>query len=76
MIPTITAADLVRQASAMARFLGNTNTKEAHDTHNKQTNCQLNEIKNSKTFSPDTFAQAKSEGYDGCRWCLPGKHTG
>ena len=59
----------------MARFLGNKNSRECHDTNNEQTNCQLREIVSPTTFSPDTFAQAKSEGYDGCKWCLPGKHT-
>ena len=54
----------------MARYLGNSDTSEVHDTNNKQTNCQLGEIKHRRTFSPDTLAQAHIEGYDNCAWCI------
>ncbi|MEZ4447296.1 MAG: hypothetical protein R3B72_49920 [Polyangiaceae bacterium] len=56
----------------MARYLGNSSTKEVHDTNNEQTNCQLSEIVHRKTFNPDTKAQANSEGYDNCAWCIGG----
>jgi hypothetical protein len=58
----------------MARYLGNDSPskKEVHDTQNKQTNCQLGEITHRKTFTPDTLAQAHSEGFDNCAWCLGG----
>ena len=47
-----------------ARYLGNKNKTEVHDTNNEQTNCQLSEIKERKTFTPDTLTQAHKEGYD------------
>jgi hypothetical protein len=56
----------------MARYLGNTNKTEVHDTQNEKTNCQLSEIKSKKSFTPDTLAQAHSEGYDNCKHCLGG----
>lgn len=54
----------------MARFLGNRNTKEVHDTYKPNNNCQLGEIKDRVTFYPDTLEQAHREGYDNCDYCL------
>jgi len=54
----------------MARFLGNTKSKEVHDTDNEQTNCQISEIKSSKIFS--SLKAAKKAGYDPCAHCLSG----
>jgi hypothetical protein len=56
----------------MARYLGNKNTTEVHDTHNEKANCQLSEIKSKKVFNPDTLQQAHREGYDNCAYCLGG----
>lgn len=56
----------------MARYLGNQRTKEVHDTGNEHPNCQLPEIRERKTFTPDTLSQAHKEGYDNCAWCLGG----
>jgi hypothetical protein len=56
----------------MARFVGNKSTKEVHDTNNTQTNCQLGEIKDRKTFTPDTLRQAQNEGYNNYAWCIGG----
>lgn len=56
----------------MARFIGNKGKKEVHDSYNEKTNCQLSEILERRTFSPDTHAQARSEGYDNCHYCLGG----
>ena len=57
------------------RFVGNKGTTEVHDLDNEDTaanGCQIDEIREWKTFDPDTLAQAKSEGYDPCDKCLPG----
>jgi hypothetical protein len=53
-------------------YLGNKNTKEVHNLMDEQTNCQIDEIKseNKKYFDPDALAQAHSEGYDNCAYCL------
>ncbi len=53
-------------------YLGNKNTTEVHNLMDQQTNCQIDEIKpeNKKYFTPDTLAQAHSEGYDNCAYCL------
>ena len=57
------------------RYLGNTNKIEAHDLDNEKTSCQINEIiaaGHDEYFTPDTLAQANSEGYDNCHWCIGG----
>ena len=58
----------------MAIYLGNTNTMEVHDLTNQTVNCQINEIKfeHRKYFSPDTLAQAHSQGFDNCAYCIGG----
>jgi len=58
------------------RFVGNTNNTEVHDLDNEkvgQNQCQIDEIiqaHHAVTFTPDSLAQAKSEGYDNCAYCL------
>lgn len=60
------------------RFVGNTNKREVHDLDNEQTGaneCQIDEIisaGHAVTFSPDSLAQAHSEGYDNCAYCIGG----
>jgi hypothetical protein len=55
------------------RFLGNTNTLEAHDTDNEKTNCELDEILASHRRWYDRLAEAKSDlEYDNCYWCIGG----
>lgn len=57
------------------RFLGNTNKKEVHDLRNEKTNCQIDTILRNGhgiVFSPDTLAQARSEGFDNCAYCIGG----
>jgi hypothetical protein len=60
------------------RFVGNTEKKEVHDLDNEKTGtyqCQIDEIikaGHAKTFNPDTLAQAHSEGYDNCAYCIGG----
>jgi hypothetical protein len=55
------------------RYLGNTRKMEVHDLQNEKTQCQINEIINAGHavgFNPDTLAQARSEGYDNCAYCI------
>lgn len=55
------------------QFLGNSDTTEVHDLENEQTNCQIDELVdggNGVVFTPDTLAQAHSEGFDNCHWCI------
>ncbi len=60
------------------RYVGNTNTTEVHDLDNEKTGanqCQIDEIiaaGHAVTFSPDTLAQANSEGYDNGAHCIGG----
>lgn len=57
------------------RFLGNKNKTEVHDLKNEKTNCQVNTFINAGhavTFSPDTVAQAHTERYDNCAYCIGG----
>ena len=55
------------------RFVGNRGTDQVHDLDNEDTDanaCQIDEIRDWKTFNPDTFAQAKNEGFDPCDYCI------
>lgn len=60
------------------QFVGNTSKKEVHDLENEQTGaneCQIDEIiraDHARTFTPDTLAQARNEGYDNCAYCIGG----
>jgi PHP family Zn ribbon phosphoesterase len=59
------------------RFLGNSSASkmEVHELAKENKNCQIDEILragNAVGFSPDTLAQAQSEGYDNCHWCVGG----
>ena len=57
------------------RYLGNTNTTEAHDLNSEQPQCQIDTIishGHAVVFSPDTVAQAQSEGYDNGHFCIGG----
>ena len=59
------------------RFLGNSSPShmEVHDLHSEKASCQIDEIlraKNAVGFRPDTLAQARSEGYDNCAYCIGG----
>ena len=59
------------------RFLGNSSPSkmEVHDLTAEKTNCQIDEILSAGHavgFTPDTLAQARSEGYDNCAWCIGG----
>ena len=51
-------------------FYGNRNTKEVHRVADRTANCQLDEIKDGVSFSPDTLAEAQRQGYDNCHWCI------
>jgi hypothetical protein len=56
-----------------SRFCGNMNKMEVHDLDNEKISCQINEIiaaGHSRTFNPDTLAQARIEGYDNCAYCI------
>ena len=57
------------------RFLGNVNHKEVHEVAKETRDCQIAEILSAGHavgFSPDSLAQAHSEGYDNCAYCIGG----
>lgn len=59
------------------RFLGNSSPSkmEVHDLTNEKTRCQIDEIiaaRHAVVFTPDTLAQAQTEGYDNGAHCLGG----
>ena len=68
-----------------ARYLANMNTKEIHDleadiTSDKRALCKLDEIKEKHKAYFYTKSGFESlikniQGYNGCKWCLPGYHT-
>lgn len=48
---------------------------EVHDLDKEDTSpngCQIDEISNVKTFTPDTLEQAHSEKFDNCDKCIGG----
>jgi len=60
------------------RFVGNTSKREVHDLDNEDrspSGCQIDEIiraGHARVFTPDTLAQAHTEGYDNCAKCIGG----
>lgn len=65
----------VKRRPTDKRYLGNASEKEVHDLRNEKPQCQIDEIiraGNAVVFTPDTLAQAHSEGYDNGYYCLGG----
>jgi len=56
----------------MAQYLGNTNTKEVHNLFNRQTNCQINEIRFEHRRDFSSLAVAHAQGFDNCAYCIGG----
>lgn len=54
------------------RYLGNKKTKEVHDLHNQQINCQIPEIRPENQQYFPTLAAALAAGYNGCYYCPRG----
>ena len=57
------------------QFLANVSKDklEVHDLDNEQVNCQIDEIIRAHHEKPyNTLAAAKPDGFDPCKWCLPG----
>jgi len=59
------------------RFIGNASPSkmEVHDLDIEDTGqngCQIDEIKDVKTFIPDTLEQAHNEEFDNCAKCIGG----
>ena len=59
-------------------YLGNDSSKEVHRLSNEDTSangCQISELlaaTHGVAFSPDTLAQAHTDGYDNCAKCIGG----
>lgn len=57
----------------MTQYIGNKRTKEAHDTTNPKSRCQVAKITNAGnavSFIPDTLEEAHKQGYDNCAYCI------
>ena len=59
------------------KYIGNASPDkmEVHDLDNEDTSpngCQIDEIKEKVTFTPDTLQQARYKGFDPCDKCLTG----
>jgi len=56
----------------MARFLGNSGSKEFHDLTRQRSQCQIGEITaaHRRLFVPDTLEQAIADGFEPCFYCL------
>lgn len=52
----------------MSDYLGNTRTMEIHDLRNRNTNCQIGEIKKKQDF--DSLESAFDSGFDPCHYCI------
>ena len=59
-------------------YLGNDSSKEVHRLSDEDTSangCQIDELLaagHGVAFSPDTLAQARTDGYDNCAKCIGG----
>ena len=56
------------------QFIGNADedNMKVHDLENEDTaknGCQIDEIKEVKTFTPDSMSKAKKEGFKPCEKC-------
>lgn len=56
----------------MAKYLGNSNTKEVHNLDNEKASCQIAKIKTEHRVSFTTLAAAHAAGYDNCAHCIGG----
>jgi hypothetical protein len=66
-------ATSVTSRPTLKNYLGNTNHREVHYLPSETTSCQINEIiraGHAVVFTPDSKAQAHSEGYDNCAYCI------
>lgn len=54
----------------MAPYVGNPKSNQFHDLANQKAQCQIGEILNQKSFTPDTVEQAIAEGYEPCFFCI------
>jgi len=59
------------------RYIGNASPSkmEVHDLDNedeRESGCQIKEIKEVITFDPDSLQEARSKGFDPCDKCLVG----
>ncbi len=60
------------------RFIGNLAVKEVHDLDNEKDGsykCQIEGLLAEGSivvFFPDTYKQARLEGYRACQFCIPG----
>jgi hypothetical protein len=54
----------------MARYLGNSNTKEVHDLSNEQMSCQVSTIEIEHRVEFETLKAARNAGYTYCQWCI------
>jgi hypothetical protein len=65
-----TSAGPVTTASAPARFLGNSHTRELHDLENAKKQCRIDEIKPDYRVPFRTEREAVAAGYDFCQFCF------
>ena len=54
----------------LARYLGNTNTKEVHDSWNEQRNCRIPEIELEHRTRFESLEEAHAARYADCPWCI------
>lgn len=56
------------------RFIGNTSSKEVHDSTNPMSNCQISEIKEANQSEFEHLEDAIDAGYSICFYCI-GRRT-
>ena len=56
----------------MARYLGNSNEMEVHDTLHERPGCAIARVKawHRVNFFPDTLEEAGRQGYSSCDYCI------
>jgi hypothetical protein len=60
----------VLPGSRETRYLGNTSKTELHDLENRQSRCQIDQIRFDRRYYFDTIEQATAAGYDYCAYCF------
>ena len=56
----------------MTQYLGNTHKMEVHNLFNRQTNCQIEEIKPEHRRDFSSLTVAHVQGFDNCAYCIGG----
>lgn len=64
------SCDFANREVTVPRYLGNSNTREVHDSWNEQTDCLLAGIEIEHRTYFDSLEEAHQDRYTDCQWCI------